>query len=150
MSVSLIPAIPQTVSTASSCPMTTNVSASLASQVAGARAGLVCVSLSLARTEEPAQYPVCHPRDTRAPVSLVILGPTVKEACPAGSCHATTAVAVPSPKGEHAAPAQEVMADHSASIAAMTAAPPSLAITVVCALRKQASHTFTASVPVAG
>lgn len=83
-------------------------------------------------------------------VSRVILGPTAKEACPVGSCHATMVVAVPSPQGEHAAPAQEVMADHSASTAAMTAAPPTLAATEDCALRKQASHTFTASVPVAG
>lgn len=85
--------------------MTTNVSASPASQVEGARADSVCVSLSPARMEEPVPYTVCLPQDTYALVSLVIRGPTVKEACLAGSCPATMEVAVPLLSGVHDAPA---------------------------------------------
>lgn len=55
MSVSLSPASLPTVLIAYSCPMTTNVSASPASQVGGVRAGSVCVSLSLVRMEESVQ-----------------------------------------------------------------------------------------------
>lgn len=80
----------------------------------------------------------------------VMLGLIVKESCPVGSCPATMVVAVHSPKGGCVAPAIQVMVDPSASIAAMKAAPPSPARMEGCALKKQASHTFTASVPVAG
>lgn len=97
MSVSLTPAVPPTVLTASSCPMTTNVCASLASQAGGVRAGLVCVSLSLVRAEESVLCPAVLHWDTPARVSLVMLGPTVKEACLVGSCPATMEVAVHSP-----------------------------------------------------
>ena len=80
----------------------------------------------------------------------VMLGLIVKEACPVGSCPATMVVAVHSPKGGRVAPAIQVMVDPSASIAAMKAVPPSPAGMEGCALKKQASRTFTASVPVAG
>lgn len=52
MSVSLTPAVRPTVLTASSYPMTTCVSASLASQAVGVRAGSVCASLSRVKMEE--------------------------------------------------------------------------------------------------
>lgn len=149
MNVSLTPAIPPTVSTASSCPMTTNVSASQASQVGGVRAGSVCVSLSLVRTEEPVLYPALH-WDTPARVSWVILGPIVKEACPVGSCPATMEVAAHLPHGGHVAPARQVMVDPSVSTAVMKAAPPSPAEMEGCALKRPASRSSTASVSVAG
>lgn len=80
----------------------------------------------------------------------VILGPTVKEACPVGSCPATMEVAVHLPQGVHVAPAWKVMGGLSVSIAVMKAAPPSPAGMEVCALKRPASRTFTANVPVAG
>lgn len=129
--------------------MTTNVSASQASQVGGVRAGLVCVSLSLVRMEEPVLCPALH-WDTPAHVSLVILGPTVKEACPVGSCPATMEVAVHLPHGGHVAPAYQVMVGPSVSIAVMKAAPPSPAEMEGCALKRPVSRSSTASVPVAG
>lgn len=149
MSVSLTPAVSPTVLTASSCPMTTNVSASPASQVEGVRAGSVCVSLSLVRTEEPVLYPALH-WDTPARVSLVTLGPIVKEVCPVGSCPATMAAAVHLPQGGHVAPAYQVMAGPSVSTAAMKAAPPSPVGMEDCALKRPASHSSIASVQVAG
>lgn len=74
--------------------MTTSVFAGLASQVGGVRAGSVCVSLSLVRTEELVLFPSAQHWDTPARVSLVILGPTVTEACPVESYPATMEVAV--------------------------------------------------------
>lgn len=70
MSVSLTPAVHPTVLTASSCPMTTNVFASLDSQAGNVRAGLVCVSLSLVRAVECVRCPAALQRDTLAHVSL--------------------------------------------------------------------------------
>lgn len=130
--------------------MTTNVSANLASLAESVRTVSVCVSLNLVRVEECVLYPAALQWDTPAHVSLVMLGLIVKESCPVGSCPATMVVAVHSPKGGCVAPAIQVMVDPSASIAAMKAAPPSPARMEGCALKKQASHTFTASVPVAG
>lgn len=105
MSVSLTPAVPPTVWTASSCQTTTNVSASLASQVEGARADTVYVSLNPVRTEGPVLYPAAPLWDTFARVSWVLLGPTVKEACPVESSPVTMEAAVHLPQEEHAAPA---------------------------------------------
>lgn len=150
MSVYLTLATPPTVLTASSCLMTTNVSASLASQVGGVRAGSVCVNLSLARTEEPVLYPAALHWDTPAHVSLVIPGPIVKEVCPVGSCLVTMEVAVHLPQGGHVAPASLVLVGPSVSTAAMKAAPLSPAEMEDCALKRPASHSFTASVPVDG
>lgn len=148
-SVSLTPAIPPTVLTASSCPMITNVSASLASQVAGVRAGSVCVSLSLVRMEERVLYLAAFHWDTPVHVSLVIPDSIVKEACPVESCPATMEVAVHLPQGGRVVHAIQVLAGHSVSIAVMKAAPPSPAVIAVCVLKRPASRTFTASVPVA-
>lgn len=80
----------------------------------------------------------------------VILGPTVKEACLVGSCPATMEVTVHLLQEVHAASAWKVMGDPSVSIAVMKAAPPSPAEMEVYALKRPASHTFTASVLVAG
>lgn len=150
MSVSLTLAVPPTVLTASSCPMTTNVSASLDSQAGGVRAGLVSVSLSLVRAEASVLYPAALHWDTLARVSLVMLGPIVKEACPVGSCPATTEAAVHSPRGGRVAPACQVMVGPSVSIAAMKAALPSPVGMEGCALKRPASPSSTVSVPVAG
>lgn len=150
MSVSLTPAVSLTVLIASSCLMTTNVSASLASQAGGVRIGSVCVSLSLVRAEESALYPAALHWDTPALVSLVMLEPIVKEACPVGSCPATMEEAVHLPLGGHVAVACQVMAAPSVSIVVMKAAPPSPAGMEGCVLKRPASRSSTASVPVAG
>lgn len=80
----------------------------------------------------------------------VILGPIVKEACPAGSCPATMEVAVHIPQGGHVAPAFQVLAGPSVSIVVRTVAPPNPVVMEGCALKRPASRSFTASVPVAG
>ena len=79
-----------------------------------------------------------------------ILGPIVKEACPVGNCPATMEVAVHLPQGAHVAPAFQAMAGPSVSITVMKAAPPSPVAMEGCALKRPASRSFTASVPVAG
>lgn len=150
MSVSLTPAVPPTVWTASSYQTTTNVSVSLASQVEGARADTVCVSLNPVRTEEPVLYPAPLHWDTFARVSLVLLGPTVKEACPVESSPVTMEAAVHLPQEERAAPVCLVSAGPSVSIALMKAAPPSLAIMEGYVQKRPASRSSTASVPVVG
>lgn len=130
--------------------MITNVSASLASQAGGVRAGSVCVSLSLVRVEESALYPAALHWDTLVPVSLVMLVPIVKEVCPVGSCLATMEVVVHLPQEGHVAAACQVMVGPSVSIAVMKAAQPSPAGMEGCALKRPAFHSSTASVPVAG
>lgn len=129
--------------------MTTSVSASRASQDGGVRAGSAYVSLSRVRMEEPVLYPAALHWDTFARVSLVTLGPVVKEACPVGSCPATMEVAAHLPAGGLVAPALQVMEAPSVSIGVMRAALHSPVGTEGCALRRPATHTFTASVPVA-
>lgn len=148
MNVSPAPAVPPTVLTVSSCPMTINVSANLASQAGGVRTGSVCVSLSLVRAEE--SVPCLAPLhwDTPARVNLVTLGQIVKGACPVGSCHATMEAAVHLPQGERVAAACKVMAGPSVSITVKKAAPLSPAGMEGCALKRPAFHTSTASVPV--
>lgn len=79
-----------------------------------------------------------------------MLGPIVREACPVGSCPATTEVAVHLQQGGRVAAASQVLADPSASIAVMKAAPLSPAGMEDCALKRPASRSSTASVPVAG
>ncbi len=83
-------------------------------------------------------------------VIRVILGPIVKEVCPVGSCPATMEVAVHLPQGGRVAPAWQVMVGPSVSIAVMKAVPPSRAGMKGCALKRPASPSSTASVPVAG
>lgn len=80
----------------------------------------------------------------------VILGPIVKEACLVGSCPATMEVAVHLPHEGHAAPACQVMVGPSVSTAVMKGAPPSLAETEGCALKRPASRSSSASVSMAG
>lgn len=150
MSVSLIPAVLPTVLTASSCPMTTCVFASLDSQVGDVRAGSVYVSLSLVRMEERVLYPAALHWDTPAHVSLVILGPTVKEACPVGSCLAIMEVAVHLPQGGHVAPAFQAMVGPSVSIEVKKVAPHSPAGMEGRALKRPVSHSIIVSVPLAG
>lgn len=150
MSVSLTPAVLPTVLTASSCPMTTNVPVSLDSQAESVRAGSVCVSLSLVRAEESVLSPATPHWDTLARVSLVMLGSIVNEACPVGSCPATTEGTVRSPRGARGAPACPVTAGPSVSITAMKAALPSPAGMEGRALRRPASPSSNAGVPVAG
>lgn len=72
------------------------------------------------------------------------------EVCPAGSCPATMEAAVHSPPEGHVAHACQAMAGPSVSTAAMKVARPSPAAMEACAQRRPASHSFTASVPVAG
>lgn len=79
----------------------------------------------------------------------VTLGRTVKGACPVGSCRATMEEAVHSPPGGLAAPVLRVMADPNVSVAVRTAAPPSPVEMEGCALKRPASRSFTASVPMA-
>lgn len=150
MSVSLIPAVLPTALTVSSCLMTTNASAGLASQVGGVRAGSVSVSHSLVKMEGPVQFPAAQHWDTPALVSLAILDLTVKEACPVENCPATMEVVVHLPHGERDVPACQVMAVPSVSTAATKVALRSPAGMEGCALRRPASRSSTASVPVAG
>lgn len=58
-------------------------------------------------------------------------------------------VAVHLPQGGRVVRAIQVLAGHSVSIEVMKAVPPSPAGMAVCALKRPASRTFTASVPVA-
>lgn len=150
MNVFPTPAVRPTVLTASNCLMTTNVSASQVSQVGDVRTGSAYVSLSLVRTVEPVQFPAALHKDTPAHVSLVILGPTVKEACPVESSPATMEAAVHLQQGAHVALACQVLVGPSVSIAVMKAAPPSPAGMEACAPKRPASPSSTASVLVAG
>lgn len=130
--------------------MTTNVSASPDSQVGGVRTGTVYVSLSLVRMEVRALYPAALQWDTSARVNLDILGQTVKEVCPVGSCPATMEGAVHSLQGERVAPAYLVTVGPSVSIAAKKAVLPSLAIMEGYVLKRPAFRSSIASVPVVG
>jgi len=80
----------------------------------------------------------------------VMLGSIVNEACPVGSCPATTEGTVRSPRGARGAPACPVTAGPSVSITAMKAALPSPAGMEGRALRRPASPSSNAGVPVAG
>lgn len=150
MSVSPILAVPQTVLTAFSCPMTTSVSASLALQVDDAKADLVCVNLSLVRMEEPALYLAALQWDTLALVNLVILVLTVREACPVESCPATMEEAVHLLHEEPVAPAYQVMVGPSVSTELMMGAPLSPAGMEGFAQRRQVFLSSTVSALVDG
>lgn len=80
----------------------------------------------------------------------VMPGPIVKEACLVESCPATMEAAVLLPQGGRVAPARKVTVGPSVSIALTKVAPPSPAGTEDCALKRPASRSSTASVPVAG
>lgn len=150
MSVSPTLAVPQTVLTAFSCPMTTNVSASLALQVEGAKADSVCVNLSLVRMEEPALYLAALQWDTLALVNLVILALIVREACPVESCLATMEEAVHLLHGEPVALAYQVMVGPNVSTELMMGAPLSPAGMEGFAQKRQAFPSSTVSVLVDG